>query len=627
MDVNRIKVIIWDLDETFWEGTLSEGEVKIKEVCLQIVKVSTEKGIVNTICSKNEEKDVISVLKKENLADLFVFNSIDWTPKGKRIENMLSNMGLRSANALFLDDNQNNIGEAQFYNKDLMTLDPSSENLQFLLKEINSMKGSSKGAARLASYKQLEEKFKAKSEFSSNEEFLYSCNMKVNIQYDCLNQIERIHELVQRTNQLNYTKIRSSLEELRGILQDKNYKCGYVKAQDNFGDYGIIGFYALFSPKHSLKHFLFSCRTIGQGVEQYVYSKLNYPQLNVIGDVISMVDKSSCPEWINQDVLTESENNNKLDDVSILFKGPCDLMALTKYIKVKNGTIDTEFTYVGEKNNIIESHNHSVSLRALFEYTDQQKNELVNDCCFMDKDYYKSCLFEKDYDFVFLSSLQEPGMGVYQKKGTHLCVPFANAAYPLTDKKFWNDYIHGSIYHGMNKFSKEYLSWFSDNYLFVGPISPSKYIDNIDYIIRKINANTKIIIFLGSEVPFTKDDNEAYKNRHILNKSFNDAVRQYANKSNGRVLIIDVNNYVKEQTDFYDSISHFSLNVYYQIAQDIIKLINENVGENIAKRRGRLIVLKEFINIKLRDTIRSLFPSRESRMYRLFQRIYRMIKL
>jgi len=628
MDVNKIKLIIWDLDETFWEGTLSEGEVRMKDICLQIVKISTAKGIVNAICSKNEEKDVASVLNDAQIADFFVFNSIDWTPKGKRIKSMLSNMGLRSANTLFLDDNQNNIGEALFYNKDLMTLEPTNDNLLHLFNEIKKMEGSSKGAGRLESYKQLEKKYKAKSEFSSNEEFLFSCNMRVDIQYDCLNQLDRISELVLRTNQLNYTKNRSSIDELRAVMQDKDYKCGYVKAQDNFGDYGIIGFFALFIPDNNLKHFLFSCRTIGQGVEQYVYSKLDFPHLTVVGDVISMVDKKSCPKWINQEVNADAEKSfNKLDDVRILFKGPCDLMALTKYLKVKRGIIDTEFTYVGEKNNVIESHNHSVSMRALYDYSNQEKEKLVNDCIFMDKDYYKSNLFTKEYDFIFLSSLQEPGMGIYQKKGTQLYVPFANAVYPLTDKRFWSDYIHGRVYHGMNRFSEEFLSWFSDNYVFIGSNTPSQYIENIDYIISKTDAHTRFIIFLGSEIPFLKEDSEAYENRHVQNKSFNDAIREYANKSNGKVLLIDVNKYIKGQADFYDSISHFSLNVYYQIAQDMIRLINDSTGGEFVEKRGRFVVIKEYINIKLRDTVRWLFPNREGKLYRLLQKIYRIAKL
>ena len=29
MDFTKVKLIIWDLDETFWQGTLSEGKVTL----------------------------------------------------------------------------------------------------------------------------------------------------------------------------------------------------------------------------------------------------------------------------------------------------------------------------------------------------------------------------------------------------------------------------------------------------------------------------------------------------------------------------------------------------------------------------------------------------------------------
>lgn len=37
MDFNKIKLVIWDLDETLWNGTLSEGEV-----VLPIIKMRKE---------------------------------------------------------------------------------------------------------------------------------------------------------------------------------------------------------------------------------------------------------------------------------------------------------------------------------------------------------------------------------------------------------------------------------------------------------------------------------------------------------------------------------------------------------------------------------------------------------
>ena len=53
----KIKLVIWDLDETFWEGTISENagkSINIPERNINIVKELTNRGIINSICSKND---------------------------------------------------------------------------------------------------------------------------------------------------------------------------------------------------------------------------------------------------------------------------------------------------------------------------------------------------------------------------------------------------------------------------------------------------------------------------------------------------------------------------------------------------------------------------------------------
>ena len=69
--------------------------------------------------------------------------------------------------------------------------------------------------------------------------------------------------------------------------------CGYVTVSDKFGDYGIVGFFAI--ENGWCEHFLFSCRTIGLGIEQYVYASLGWPALQVVGEVVKEVDKSPAP--------------------------------------------------------------------------------------------------------------------------------------------------------------------------------------------------------------------------------------------------------------------------------------------------------------------------------------------
>ena len=94
MDASKIKLIIWDLDETFWNGTISEQKVApVKQAC-DLVLLSSKKGIVNSICSKNDEKPCIDKLKEWDLDKYFVFNSINWEPKGQRIKDTVESMNL-----------------------------------------------------------------------------------------------------------------------------------------------------------------------------------------------------------------------------------------------------------------------------------------------------------------------------------------------------------------------------------------------------------------------------------------------------------------------------------------------------------------------------------------------------
>ena len=104
---DKIKLVIWDLDDTFWKGTLSEGAVNIPVAHRELLDHLTDIGIVNSICSKNDFESTTDYLEKNGLAEYFVFPSIDWSPKGQRVKPLIADMQLRPANVLFLDDNLN----------------------------------------------------------------------------------------------------------------------------------------------------------------------------------------------------------------------------------------------------------------------------------------------------------------------------------------------------------------------------------------------------------------------------------------------------------------------------------------------------------------------------------------
>ena len=306
IDIKNIKLIVWDLDDTFWKGTISEGSIVPVQRNIRLVSDLTDCGIVNSVCSKNDFNVAKDALEKQNVWQYFVFSSINWENKAIRLKNVIDRMALRPVNVLFIDDNTFNLQEAIHYVPDLQVAEPDV--IDELVRQVADLPKSDMKHKRLQQYRVLEEKCKDQNKFSSNEDFLFASDIRVDIKEDCLNEIDRIHELILRSNQLNFTKKRDTKEELLSLLENPECKSGYVSVHDKYGDYGIVGFYALIGNK--LEHFVFSCRTMGQGIEQYVYAQLGFPEIEVVGEVRSQLNKTEVPLYINQKNIGENETKN-----------------------------------------------------------------------------------------------------------------------------------------------------------------------------------------------------------------------------------------------------------------------------------------------------------------------------
>ncbi|MDB8703401.1 HAD-IIIC family phosphatase [[Ruminococcus] gnavus] len=573
----KIKVIIWDLDETFWSGTISEETISIPEENIKLIKTLTSLGIVNSICAKNDMEIVKKQLQEVGVWEYFVFPSVNWEPKGKRIQQLISNMNLRAANALFIDDNVSNLNEANYFCNDLMISTP--EFIPELIQWANGKDEKDPEHLRLKRYKVLEQKKNIREQSESNQAFLEQSNIQIVIESKCDKEVERIHELISRTNQLNYTKKRISIEELENIIKQEEYDCGYISVKDKYGDYGIVGFYALRNLE--LEHFLFSCRTLGMGIEQYVYAYLKFPKLDVEGEVATKLDKSM-PKWIHKVDSFEEEQQSENDEsqYKILMKGPCDMMQLFTFIKDNDSKIDWEFTYVGNKGNSIEQHNHTECIREAFSISQQQIDMLVKELPFADSNMFSKRIYSSKYDIVFLSLLTDGGLGMYRRKNTGEIIAFGQYYYPLTEERYWSGFISGEIPAAEVKFTKEMLQDFSEQYEFVGRISADRVVDNIKFIREKLPKETLLVLMLGVEIPFENNKLAAYNDRHDFHKELNGKIRNMVENTRG-IRLIEFGNYVKKQSDFYNNINHFIKPIYYHIASEMIQIIKEYTSINL----------------------------------------------
>ncbi len=99
-------------------------------------------------------------------------------------------------------------------------------------------------------------------------EFVAGLELRIDVHEARPDELARVAQLTQRTNQFNLSTVRRSEPQLRELL-DAGARCRVVEVSDRFGEYGLVGA-AVTRPGArvvTLDTFLLSCRVLGRGVE------------------------------------------------------------------------------------------------------------------------------------------------------------------------------------------------------------------------------------------------------------------------------------------------------------------------------------------------------------------------
>ena len=599
---DRIKLIIWDLDETFWKGTLSEEDVFCPEENKKLLRLTTETGIVNSICSKNDETAARKRLTELGVLDYFVFPSINWEAKGRRIGRIIEQMQLRAPNVLFLDDNHLNLAEAEFFHPEIMTAGP--EIIDSLICCAQDRFDAGRLKNRIPQYRILEQKETERQEFESNEEFLVSCRIQVEICENCSDQAERICELNRRANQLNFTKKPMDLPDLQNLLQDPAYRCGTVSVSDHFGDYGLTGFYCLDCRSNSLVHFFFSCRTMGMGVEQYVYRMLGRPQLTIAGDVAGNPNVPENPFWINQSTAAAGKMAFSLEK-KILFKGPCDLWSVCSFFD--DDSIIPEFTYDIRKNGALDfGLNHSVTMLNAALLSKHEKEQLERELPFIGERTFRTRLFSGGCQVVLLSVLMDAMLACYRHKTTGHVIAWGDWCLDITDPAGWEALLSGKVETYGWKPDRDFLEAFSRQWTYEGQLPIEETVKNFLQIRHYLPPETILILLLGSEVAYEKNTLPAYEGREKYNRKLNRALEKaFADVEN--TYLLNSTDLIRSQSDFNDRITHLTKPAYYRMAGQINHILEESNMK--IHQRSRAYAVYSTVRQKLwkSQTVRNLY--------------------
>ncbi|GGF46329.1 hypothetical protein [Echinicola rosea] len=613
LQVESIKLIIWDLDETFWQGTLSEeGIIPIPEN-IELVKKLSKRGIINSIVSKNDYDVAKQKLQELGVWDYFVFPAIDWSPKGVLIRNIIENCQLRSPNVLFLDDNHSNLEEARFYNPCINAHFPD------FIEQIDNHEAfegkDDTNLSRLKQYKILEKKHEAKKSYDDNMDFLKSSGIQVELIHDLSPHQDRLHELLQRTNQLNFTKVRLSQEQTAALIDSSSSESALVKVRDNFGEYGIIGFYSLDKTCNRLSHFVFSCRILNLGIPQYLYAKLGFPELHVVPEVAEVLDRSE-PDWIEEiSTSTPSPLTGKIasdhNQQQLYFRGPCDYKQTLFYLSNSGFKITQETNYVSS--NIPVYPTHTQALLGAIQLSGSTKKQVysIPGIPFFDQNYFETNLLKNTADSIVIALEADYYQHIYQHKQSGTKLALGKREGILTETANHSSLIKYFKERGADHFDEKVLKDFKAHFEHLGLISPKDFHHHL-LTIRKLIPKQKQLILINAPTPSFKEE----KRYASMNQVVDDFVKSAKNTK-----LVDLRKLQNVSTSTSEATAAFHRKTYLDIANLLLDLV-PSTSDGVSKRKiGLFLVLKNEVRMRylsLKSMLRKNIWKKAKRLNFLF---------
>jgi FkbH-like protein len=297
--LHKKKVVVCDLDNTLWEGLVGEGPVDHYRNRQSILKSLKSKGVLLAVNSKNDAANVTwdgALLNNDDFAGI----RINWKTKTENIGELAEEMNLNSNSFVFVDDRADERAIVSSVYPDTVTLDaedPATWRRLALWERVLSGVGVI-DRTQLYKKRQEREQFVSSSPQLSKETLFGQLELKCSISLADTKSLSRIAELLNRTNQFNTTGRRTSLKEVQSWRQDSRWSIYVAKANDRFGDMGIISVLVTHEAEShvEIEAFVLSCRVFGYGIETALLKALTdaNPGKSIEGVIIPTAVNQPC---------------------------------------------------------------------------------------------------------------------------------------------------------------------------------------------------------------------------------------------------------------------------------------------------------------------------------------------
>jgi methoxymalonate biosynthesis protein len=308
-----VKCLVWDLDNTLWNGTLLEDqEVEVFEGLAEVIKTLDSRGIMQSIASKNDYDLAWKRLLKTGLEEYFIQPRISWGRKSDSVREIADALQFAITAVAFIDDQPTERAEVSFHHPEVRCYTPEQALSLPSMPEFSPAVVTVDARNRRLMYQANARRDAEKESFTGpDEEFLRSLDLRMVIKRADDEDLSRVEELTLRTSQMNATGVHYPDAVLRGLSTDPDHEVLTVTLTDRFGTHGAVGVLLLeYHPEvWHLKLLATSCRVVTFGAGSVL--------LNWLVDQAAQASAHLAADF-------RPTNRNRMMDVAYRFAGFTD---------------------------------------------------------------------------------------------------------------------------------------------------------------------------------------------------------------------------------------------------------------------------------------------------------------
>jgi FkbH-like protein len=285
------KCLVLDLDNTVWGGVIgddgldgirlgqgsAEGEAFV--AFQRYARDLARRGIILAVCSKNDEQNALApfeqhpdmVLKRSDIA-CFIAN---WNDKASGLRDIAERLNIGIDSLVFVDDNpfERNIIRREL---PMVAVPEIPEDPAFYAQCVadggyfEAIRITPDDLERSGQYQANAARESLRQTHTDLAGYLQSLDMSLRwAPFDPVG-LQRVVQLINKTNQFNLTTRRYSEQQVADVMADRRALTLQLRLVDRFGDNGIIGI-IIGKPEGEtllIDTWLMSCRVLGRQVEE-----------------------------------------------------------------------------------------------------------------------------------------------------------------------------------------------------------------------------------------------------------------------------------------------------------------------------------------------------------------------